>query len=108
MTNKTYWVYILASRKNGRLYVGVTNSLLSRTWQHKNKTADGFTKRYGVDRLVYYEEFRDVTNAIAREKQLKAGSRAKKIAVIERENPEWNDLSEILFGPRSSPAANSS
>ena len=87
MTNKTYWVYILASRKNGTLYTGVTNSLERRVWQHKNKKADGFTKRYGVSQLVYFEEFRDVTNAIAREKQIKAGSRTKKIALIERENP---------------------
>jgi putative endonuclease len=97
MTSKSYWVYILASKKNGTLYTGFTNSLERRIWQHKNKTADGFTNRYGVDRLVYFEEFRDVTNAIAREKQLKAGSRAKKIALIERENPEWLDLAAGWF-----------
>ncbi len=101
--NKTYWVYILASRKNGTLYIGVTNSLERRAWQHKNKATAGFTACYAVDRLVYYEDFRDVTDAIAREKQLKAGSRAKKIALIEKENPEWNDLSERLFGPASPP-----
>ena len=103
MTNKTYWVYILASQKNGTLYVGVTNSLERRAWQHREKTTAGFTARYGVDRLVYFEDFRDVTNAIAREKQLKAGSRAKKIALIEQENPEWSDLSENLFGPPNQP-----
>ena len=90
----TYWVYILASGRNGTLYVGVTNSLERRIWQHKHKTADGFTERYSVDQLVYSEDFRDVANAIAREKQIKAGSRSKKIALIERENPEWLDLSQ--------------
>ena len=98
MTNKTYWVYILASKKNGTLYVGITNRLERRTWQHKNKTSAGFATRYDVDRLVYFEEFRDVSNAIAREKQLKAGSRAKKIALIEKDNPEWKDLSLEMFG----------
>ena len=98
MTNKTYWVYILASKKNGTLYVGITNHLERRTWQHKNKTSAGFTARYDVDRLVYFEEFRDVSNAIAREKRLKAGSRAKKIALIEKDNPEWKDLSLEMFG----------
>ncbi len=97
MTHRTYWVYILASGKNGTLYIGVTNSLERRTWQHQHKTADCFTKRYGVDQLVYFEDFRDITNAIAREKQLKAGSRAKKIALIERDNPEWRDLSAGWF-----------
>jgi len=92
-THPTYWVYILASRKNGTLYVGVTNSLERRTWQHKTKAGEGFTARYGVDRLVYFEDFRDAAHAIAREKQLKAGSRAKKIALIEKGNPAWDDLS---------------
>lgn len=94
---KVYWVYILASRRNGTLYVGVTNSLQRRLWQHKQRTADSFTARYAIDRLVYFEDFRDVTNAIAREKQLKDRSRAKKIALIEKENPQWNDLSADWF-----------
>ena len=93
----TYWVYLLASKQNGTLYVGVTNSLERRVWQHKNGVTDGFTKQYGVNTLVYFEDFRDITNAIAREKQLKAGSRAKKIALIEKENPEWLDLSAGWF-----------
>ena len=97
MTIKTYWVYILASGKNGTLYVGVTNSLETRVWQHRNGAAEGFTKRYNVNRLVYFEQFRDIENAIAREKQLKGGSRAKKIALVEKENPEWRDLSEGWF-----------
>lgn len=94
---KVYWVYILASRRNGTLYVGVTNNLQRRLWQHKQRTADSFTTRYAIDRLVYFEDFRDVTNAIAREKQLKDRSRAKKIALIEKENPQWNDLSADWF-----------
>jgi putative endonuclease len=93
MPAQIYWVYILASKKNGTLYVGVTNSLERRVWQHKNERSDGFTSQYGVNRLVYFEDFRDVTNAIAREKQLKGGSRQKKIALIEKENAEWRDLS---------------
>lgn len=102
-TGKTYWVYILASGKNGTLYIGVTNSLERRTWQHQRPesapASSSFTHRYGVNRLVYFEDFGDVTLAIAREKQLKAGSRAKKIALIERENPEWRDLSKGWFDP---------
>jgi putative endonuclease len=94
---KTYWIYILASQRNGTLYVGVTNSLKRRVWQHRNGEADSFTKSYGVNRLVYFEPFRDITNAIAREKQIKAGSRKKKIALIEQENVEWRDLSEGWF-----------
>ena len=79
MPRKTYWVYILSSRQNGTLYVGITNSLVTRIWQHRNSVG-GFASRYAVSQLVYYEEFRDPTNAIAREKQLKAGSRAKRSA----------------------------
>lgn len=88
MTKKTYWVYTLASRRNGTLYVGVTSDLRIRAWQHKNGRFAGFTSRYAVDNLVHFEEFRDISNAIAREKQLKAGSRAKKVALIENGNPE--------------------
>ena len=98
MSSYTYFVYILASKKNGTLYVGVTNSLFRRAWQHKQKAADSFTARYGVTQLVYFEDFRDVTNAIAREKQIKAGSRAKKIALIEGQNREWRDLSVDWYG----------
>ena len=97
MSPPTYWAYILASAKNGTLYTGITNSLVRRTWQHKNGRG-GFTAKYGVGRLVHYEEFRDVINAITREKQIKAGSRGRKIAMIERDNPEWHDLSAAWFG----------
>ena len=92
MAARTYWVYILASQKDGTLYTGVTNSLERRTWQHKQGTVASFTAKYGIGRLVYFEAFSDVNNAIAREKQLKGGSRKKKIALIEKENPEWLDL----------------
>ncbi|HUL51763.1 MAG TPA: GIY-YIG nuclease family protein [Opitutaceae bacterium] len=88
-----YYVYILASRRNGTLYTGVTSDLRHRIWQHKNKAIAGFTKRYGIDRLVYFEAFRNVSNAIGREKQIKAGSRRRKLQLIERTNPAWNDLS---------------
>jgi putative endonuclease len=92
-----YYVYILANRRNGPLYTGVTNNLRHRIWQHKDKSIAGFTKRYGVDRLGYFEAFRNIANAIAREKQIKAGSRRRKLELIERGNPSWNDLSEGWF-----------
>jgi len=104
---KSYFVYILASRKNGTLYVGVTSDLLGRVWQHKNKIEDGFTKRYGVDRLVYYEQTEDVRSALSREKQLKNWKREWKMKLIEKENPEWEDLYEKMTGewmPGRSPA----
>lgn len=85
-------VYILASKMNGTLYVGVTSSPVKRIWEHKQELVEGFTKKYGVKRLVYYEQFEDMTTAIEREKQLKAGSRLKKIHLIEKHNPEWKDL----------------
>lgn len=92
-----YYVYLLTNQQNGTLYTGVTNDLKRRVWQHKNKTLPGFTARYGLGRLVYFEAFRDVSAAIAREKQIKAGSRNKKITLIEGQNPEWNDLSADWF-----------
>ena len=85
-------IYILASQRNGTLYVGVTSNLVKRVWEHKNNLADGFSRRYGVHMLVYYEIFDTIDAAITREKQLKAGSRAKKLRLIESLNPEWNDL----------------
>jgi putative endonuclease len=85
-------VYILANRPHGTLYVGVTSSLGARIWQHKNALMDGFTKKYGVHQLVWFECHGTMETAILREKQLKAGSRAKKLALIEAENPEWKDL----------------
>ena len=85
-------VYILANRPHGALYVGVTSDLVARVWQHKNKALDGFTKKYGVHQLVWFEQHATMEAAILREKQLKAGSRVKKIALIEVANPEWKDL----------------
>ena len=93
-THRSYWVYILASKPHGTLYIGVTNSLERRVWQHKTKVIEGFTKQYGVGRLVYFEEFRDVSNAIAREKEMKGWLRVKKIALLQKENPLWKDLAE--------------
>lgn len=85
-------IYILASQRNGTLYVGVTSNLVKRVWEHKNDLVDGFSRRYGVHLLVYYEILDTMDAAIAREKQIKAGSRAKKLRLIESMNPEWNDL----------------
>jgi putative endonuclease len=89
---KSYYVYILASKKNGTLYVGITNDLIRRIHQHKDKLVSGFTSEYQVDQLVYYEETNDVHSAIAREKQLKSWNRKWIIDLIETANPEWDDL----------------
>jgi putative endonuclease len=85
-------IYILASSRYGTLYVGVTSNLVKRVWEHKNDLVEGFTRTYGVHTLVYYEVAESMDTAIVREKQLKAGSRAKKLRLIESINPEWNDL----------------
>jgi len=90
---KQYCVYIMASRSRV-LYTGVTNDIVSRVYQHKNKLVPGFTSRYDVTRLVYAEQTDDVRAAISREKQIKGWLRAKKIALIESENPGWRDLRE--------------
>lgn len=91
-------VYILASKRNGTLYTGVTSDLLKRIWQHRNKVIDGFTQKYSVHMLVYYELADEMTAAIAREKQIKGGSRAKKLAMIESMNPGWRDLYDDILG----------
>lgn len=88
-----YYVYILASKKNGTLYIGVTNNVIRRMYEHKEGKVKGFTKRYSVDRLVYFESTPEIQVAIAREKQLKNWKREWKIVLIEKENPNWNDLS---------------
>ena len=90
--NKQYYVYILSNQKNTVLYIGVTNDLIRRIYEHKNKLVDGFTKRYNVYKLVYYEIFADSYHAIEREKQLKGGSRKRKYELVNGFNPEWNDL----------------
>jgi len=89
---KQYYVYIMASKRNGTLYIGITNDLIRRIYEHKEKLIEGFTKRYNITQLVYYEIFQEPAEAIAREKQLKSGSRKKKISLIEKENPMWIDL----------------
>ncbi len=91
-----FYVYIAASL-SGTLYVGMTNDLRRRMWQHKNKWFEGFTAEHGVDRLVYWESFQDVHRAIARETQLKNWVRRKKVALIESMNPEWKDLSREWY-----------
>lgn len=86
------YTYILFNKKNGTLYVGVTSDLVKRVYQHKNKVVEGFTKKYDIDKLGYYEVFDNIETAIEREKQLKAGNRKKKIDLIVKNNPEWTDL----------------
>jgi len=87
-----YFVYMLASKRNGTLYIGVTNNLLERVRQHKNDLVEGFTKKYAVHNLVYYEAYEDIYSAIAREKQMKKWKRDWKIKLIEKSNPNWEDL----------------
>jgi putative endonuclease len=90
------FVYILAS-KTRVLYVGVTNDLIRRLWEHRSGAVPGFTRRYGVDKLVYYEVSAEPARAIAREKQIKGWARVKKVALIDSINAEWNDLAELWF-----------
>jgi len=91
---KQYYLYILASKRNGTLYVGVTNDLLRRVWEHKHDLVEGFTKRYGIHRLVWYQAADTPTAAIVREKQVKKWKRAWKVRLIEEANPDWKDLYE--------------
>ena len=91
-----YYVYIMASQRNGTLYIGVTNDLIKRVYEHRNDMVDGFTKHYGVRNLVYYEEVGDVNVAIAREKTLKKWRREWKTDLIETFNPDWLDLYQDL------------
>lgn len=93
---KQYYVYIMTNRSK-TLYTGVTNDLMRRVYEHKNKMVEGFTKKYNITKLVYFVETNDVQSAITREKQIKGWLRAKKIALIESKNPEWKDLSEGWF-----------
>ncbi|MBT3754755.1 MAG: GIY-YIG nuclease family protein [Candidatus Cloacimonetes bacterium] len=87
-----YYVYIMTNFSNSVLYTGVTNNLVRRVYEHKNKLIKGFTSKYNVNKLVYYEEGEEAYGAISREKQIKAGSRRKKIELINSMNPEWKDL----------------
>lgn len=95
-TMKQYFVYILASKKNGTLYIGVTNNLSKRIYEHKHGLVEGYTKKYNVKNLVYYEITTDIKSAITREKDMEKWYRKWKIELIERENPEWEDLYERL------------
>ena len=92
-SEKRYYVYIMASRSLN-LYTGITDDILRRALEHKSGEIEGFTKRYNINRLVHYETFRYVNNAIAREKQIKVWTRAKRIALIKSQNPTWQDLAE--------------
>ena len=95
---RQYYVYILTNRKRGVLYTGITNNLERRLYEHKQKLISGFTSKYNLTRLVHFEATIDVSSAIVREKQIKGWLRKKKVALIESENPEWNDLSEEWYG----------
>ena len=86
------YTYILFNKRNGTLYIGVTSNLVKRLYEHKNKLIDGFTKKYNIDKLGYYEIFDDIEEAIIREKKLKGASRKKKLELIEMNNPSWLDL----------------
>ena len=93
---KLYYIYILASNRNGTLYIGVTNDLIRRVYEHKNDIIDGFTKKYKVHMLVYYELANDIYSAIQREKRIKKWERKWKMELIEKMNPDWHDLYEDL------------
>ena len=94
---ETFYVYILASQRRGTLYIGVTTDLTKRVYEHKNGLVDGFTKEYGVHRLVYYEVMRDAETALSMEKQMKKWNRVWKLKLIEEQNPEWLDLYKSLL-----------
>lgn len=94
---KQFFVYILANKKNGTTYTGVTSDLPKRIWQHKEKIIEGFTKKYEVDRLVWFEEHIDAESAIQREKQIKKWRRVDKLYLIESMNPNWEDLYEFIL-----------
>ena len=96
-TMNTYFVYMLASQRNGTLYTGVTNNLFRRVWEHRNSEGISFTKKYNVHRLIWFEEHGDVDEAILREKRIKRWKRSWKLELIEKENPEWQDLYDERF-----------
>ncbi len=97
MKDRISYVYIMFNFRNGTLYTGVTNNLVRRVWEHKNKIVEGFTKKYNVDKLGYYEIYADITDAIQREKQIKGGSRKAKLKLIETMNPNWEDLYDEII-----------
>ena len=93
---KMFYVYILCNKRNGTLYTGVTSNIVKRVYEHKHNLVEGFTKKYNVHRLVWYEQLESVNSAISREKQLKRWKRAWKLELIEKYNPKWNDLYESI------------
>ena len=97
MSTQSYYIYIMTNIENGTLYTGVTNDLIRRVYEHKNKLFDGFTKKYELDKLVYHEIFDDIETAIVREKQLKSGSRKRKLDLINKFNKQWEDLYEKIL-----------
>ena len=94
--SENYYVYMMTNKRNTVLYTGVTNNLKKRVYEHKEKLTDGFTKKYNITKLVHYEVFEDIESAILREKQIKAGSRQKKIDLVNSQNKEWADMYELL------------
>ncbi len=96
MNTNQYYVYIMASKKNGTLYIGVTNNIVRRAYEHRNGLVEGFTYKYGVKDLVYYEVHSEINEALIREKQLKKWNRQWKIELIEKENKDWQDLYESI------------
>ena len=97
MVDRYYYVYILASTQNGTLYIGVTNNLTRRIYEHKNDFVEGFTRKYKIHKLVYYEQIENIESALTREKQLKKWDRQWKLRLIEKQNPEWEDLYMTLL-----------
>ena len=103
-----YYVYILSNVRNTVLYTGVTNNLIRRLYEHSRRVGHGFTQRYNISKLVYYEQFTQILDAIQREKQIKSGSRKKKEELIARNNPEWNDITLSVTGLPRRPKKGSS
>ena len=106
-SSRSAWVYIMASRKNGTLYIGVTTSIRRRVWQHKEKLIEGFTKDHQVNTLVHLEELAGIRNAIGREKEIKGWRRDRKIMLIESTNPDWENLAAKWFEHPSDPSRGS-
>jgi len=99
--DKTYYVYILASKRNGTLYAGVTNNLIKRIYEHKNNLVKGFTEKYNIHSLVHFERTQNILAAIEREKRIKKWNRKWKINLIEKDNPDWEDLYPRLVGGKN-------
>jgi len=97
LNDENYYLYIIASKKNGTLYIGVTNDLVKRIYEHKQNAVNGFTKKYNVHTLVYYKVHRDIEETIMKEKQMKKWNRKWKVRIIEEKNPEWKDLYDEII-----------